>query len=52
MTWEWVIYYGKHTYYVLINCIKNCVRRQFIQNYLKIFNILLVLDKNLRSHTS
>ena len=52
MTWEWVIYYGKYTYYVLINCIKNCVRRQFIQNYLKIFNILLVLDKNLGSHTS
>ena len=36
----------KVTYYVLISCIKNCVRRQFIQNYFKIFNILLIWDEN------
>ena len=26
-----IIYYRKYTYYVRINCIKNCVRKQFIQ---------------------
>ena len=45
------IYYGKRNYYVLINCIRHCVRGEFIQNYFKIFSFLSIWDKNLRSHT-
>ena len=41
------------TYLLLtINCIKHCVRREFIQNSLKIFSFFLVWVKNLESHTS
>ena len=29
----WVVYYGKLNYYVFINCIRHCVRGEFIQNY-------------------
>ena len=45
-----VIYYGNCNYYVLINCIRHCVRGEFIQNYFKIFIFLLIWDKNLGSH--
>ena len=45
------IYYWKRNYYVLINCIKHCVRGEFIQNYFKIFSFFLIWDKNLGSHT-
>ena len=49
--WMEVIYYGKSNYYVLLNCIKNCVRGELIQNYFKIFNFFLTWHKNLASHT-
>ena len=52
MAWIGVIYFGKCNYSVLIKCIRHCVRRKFIQNHFKIFSLLLILDKNLGSHTS
>ena len=50
MAWVKVIYYEKCNYYVLSNCNRHCVRGEFIQNYFKIFNFLLIWDKNSRSH--
>ena len=41
----------KMNYYVLINCIRHCIGREFIQNYFKIFKFLLIWGKNLRSYT-
>ena len=49
-----VFYHGKCNYYVLINCIRHishCLRGEFIHNCFKIFNSLLIWDKNLGSHT-
>ena len=46
-----VIYHGKCNYYVLINCARHSVRRKSIQNHFKIFNFLLIWDKNLWSRT-
>ena len=43
--------YIKCSYYVLINCIRHCVRGEFIQNYFNILSFLLIWDKNLGSHT-
>ena len=54
MAWVGVIYYGKCNYYALINCIRHCVRGEFIQikiKFIKIFSFLLIWDKNLGSHT-
>ena len=54
MAWVGVIYYGKYNYYALINCIRHCVRWEFIQikiKFIKIFSFLLIWDKNLESHT-
>ena len=31
-------------YFVLSNCIRHCVREEFIQNYLKIFSFVLFWD--------
>ena len=45
MAWVGVIYYGKCNYYALINCIRHCVRGEFIQikiKFIKIFNFLLI----------
>ena len=50
-TWIKVNYHRQCTYYVLINCIRHCVKREFIQNYFKTFSFLLIWDKNLGSHT-
>ena len=33
MTWVGAFYYGKCNYYVLINCIKHCVRGELIQRF-------------------
>ena len=33
MAWLTVIYYGKCNHYVLINCIRYCIRGELIQNY-------------------
>ena len=52
MAWVGVRYYGKCNYYVLFNCIRHCVRREFIQNYFKVFSFLFIWDKNLGSHAS
>ena len=55
MAWVGVIYYGKCNYYALINCIRHCVRGEFIQikiKFIKIFSSLLICDKNLGFHTS
>ena len=49
MAWVGVIYYGKYNYYVLINYIRHYARGEFIQNYFKIFNFLLIWGKNLGS---
>ena len=38
----------------LINCIRHCVRREFIQikiKFIRIFSFLLIWDENLGSHT-
>ena len=51
MAWAGVIYHGKCNYCALLNCIRDCVRREFIQNYFKIFSFLLIWGKNLGSHT-
>ena len=51
MAWVGVIYHGKCNYYVLINCIKHCVRGEFIQNCFKIFSLLLIWDKELGFQT-
>ena len=51
MEWAGVIYYGKWNYYKLINCIRHCLRDEFIQNYFKIFNFSLIWGKKLGSHT-
>ena len=54
VAWLGVTYYGKCNYYALINCIRHCVRGEFIQikiKFIKIFSFLLIWDKNLGSHT-
>ena len=51
LVWIGVIYYGKCYYYVLLNCIRHCVRGDFIQNCFKIFNFLLIWHTNLGFHT-
>ena len=51
--WVGVIYYGKCNY-GFINCIRHCVRGEFIQikiKFIKIFSFSLIWDKNLGSHT-
>ena len=50
MAWVGVIYFEKCNNYVLITCIRHCVRGESIQNYFKIFSFLLIWDKNLGSH--
>ena len=40
----------KMNYYVLIDCIRYCVGREFIKNYFKIFKFLLIWGKDLRSY--
>ena len=47
-----IIYYGKCNCYVLIKCIRHCVKGELIHNYFKTFNFLLIWDKNLGSQTS
>ena len=42
MAWVGVIYYGKRSYYELINCIRHCFREEFIQKFFKIFNFSLI----------
>ena len=47
MAWVGVTYYGKYNYYVLINCIRHCVRGEFIQikiKFIKIFSFSLTWD--------
>ena len=51
MSWVGIVYCGECNYYVLINSYRYCVRGEFIQNYFKMFNFLLIWDKNLRSPT-
>ena len=54
MAWVGVIYYRKCNYYALTNCIRHCVRGEFIQikiKFIKSFSILLIWDKNMGSHT-
>ena len=55
MAWVGVIYYGKCNSYALINCIRHCVRGEFIHikiKFTKIFSFLLIWEKNLGSCTS
>ena len=51
IAWIGVVYYGKSHYNVLINCIRHCIRGDFLQNHFKIFRFLLIWDKNSGSHT-
>ena len=46
IAWVGVVYSGNCNYYLLINCIRHCVKGEFIQNYFKIFSFL-IWDKNL-----
>ena len=45
MAWEGVIYNGKCNYYVLTNCIRHRVRREFIQNYFENFIFFINLGQ-------
>ena len=47
MAWLTVIYYGKCNHYVLINCIRYCIRGELIQNY---FNSLSTNPQNGQTH--
>ena len=50
MTSVGATYYGNCNYYVLINCVRHSVRGESIQDCFKIFNNLLMWDKNLGCH--
>ena len=51
IAWVGVVYYEKCNYYVLIDCIRHRVWGELIQNYFKIFNFLLIWDKNFGFYT-
>ena len=52
MVWVGVIYNGKCNYYVLINCNRYFIRKEFIQNDFHSFIFLLIWDNSMGSHTN